>query len=142
VALPDPVPGLVIAYEFLWQREHERKRTEGAKARPCVIVVRIERENDRLKVAVSPITHAPPDAQTPAIEIPARVKKHLGLDSERSWIVLNELNEFTWPGLDLRPVSRSTGRFDYGHLPPNLFLRVVNAIRDAWRRGDGKTVRR
>lgn len=93
-------------------------------------------------MAVSPITHSLPDAQTPVIEIPPRIKKHLGLDSERSWIVVNELNEFTWPGLDLRPVPRTAGRFEYGHLPPNLFLRVVNAIRDTWRRGDGKTLRR
>jgi hypothetical protein len=142
VALPDPTPGLVISYDYLWQREHELQRTEAAKTRPCVIVVRIEREGARLKVAVSPITHAPPDAQTPVIEIPLRIKRHLGLDGEPSWIVLNELNEFTWPGLDLRPISRSGGRFDYGHLPPNFFMRVVAGIRDAWRRGEGKAVRR
>jgi hypothetical protein len=36
-----------------------------------------------------------------AVEIPLRVKEHLRLDSERSWVILNEVNVFTWPGFDL-----------------------------------------
>ena len=49
----------------------------------------------------------------------AAVKRHLGLDDERSWIVVAEGNEFDWPGYDLRKIGRSD-RYDYGFLPPSL----------------------
>lgn len=38
------------------------------------------------------------------IEIPPATKQRLGLDSEGSWIVITEANEFVWPGLNLRPL--------------------------------------
>jgi len=60
-----------------------------------------------------------------AVEIPARVKDHLGLDDERSWVILNELNVFTWPGFDLRPIRRGDTRIDYGFLPPKLFDKLI-----------------
>ena len=34
-----------------------------------------------------------------AIEIPAQTKKRLGLDEDRSWIMLTEANRFVWPAL-------------------------------------------
>lgn len=71
-------------------------------------------------VAVVPITHTPPADPERAIEIPQGVKRHLGLDTDRSWIVLDDFNVFRWPGFDLRPI-RGTGRYDYGFLPPRLF---------------------
>ena len=49
--------------------------------------------------------HAPPDREGDAIEIPLETKKRLGLDSERSWIMITEANEFVWPGPDLRPAE-------------------------------------
>ena len=73
------------------------------------------------QVAVVPITHSPPQDLNTAIEIPPRVKQHLRLDGERSWVVLDELDVFTWPGYDLRPISRDDRRIDYGLLPPRLF---------------------
>jgi hypothetical protein len=42
------------------------------------------------------------------------VKRHLGLDGERSWIVLDEINDFIWPGHDLRPVPGASSRIDHG----------------------------
>ena len=49
----------------------------------------------------------------------------VGLDDDRSWIVVSELNRFVWPGPDLRPVPlTSAGQFDYGLLPP-VFYRTV-----------------
>lgn len=142
MALPEPVPGLVISYEYLWRHDHDRKRMEAAKTRPCVVVVRIHRQDERLLVAVSPITHRQPDPATPSLEVPPRVKRRLGLDSQRSWAVLNELNEFAWPGFDLRPVPGSPGCFEYGHLPPKLFARMVGLIGEAWRGPGGAIVPR
>ena len=76
-------------------------------------------------VAVVPITHNPhPDSEA-AIEIPRRVAEHLGLDSDLSWVVLEEVNVFTWPGYDLRRISEQADRYDYGLLPPRFFATVV-----------------
>jgi len=79
---------------------------------------------------VVPITHVPPDQTKQAIEIPLPTKRRLGLDSERSWVLLTEINRFVWPGPDLRPISKKQPeRFDYGFLPPSLFEKIKQGIR-------------
>ncbi len=81
------------------------------------------------RVYVLPVTHTPPDDPSLAIEIPPRVKQHLGLDDERSWVVLDEINDFLWPGYDVRPVPGSQPtRVDYGVLPPRFFDKVRTAF--------------
>lgn len=128
-ALPAPEPGLVISYAYLWSEEAEHGRTEGRKDRPCAIVVAVEHsspENSRFQqVAVVPITHSLPRDLSVAIEMPRGVKKHLGLDEDRSWIILDEVNVFTWPGYDLRPINRHDERIAYGLLPPKLFDQII-----------------
>jgi hypothetical protein len=74
-----------------------------------------------------PITHAAPVDPKAAIEISLPVKKHLGLDDARSWIVIAEGNEFVWPGYDLRKAPKTDG-YEFGFLPPRLF----NQVRDAF----------
>src|ERR1700736_2923482 len=37
--IPNPEPGLVISYAYLWHREHQAGREEGRKDRPSVIIV-------------------------------------------------------------------------------------------------------
>jgi len=142
MSFPVPEPGLVISYAYLWHRELAQKHVEGAKNRPCVIILSVERQDDHVAVTVSPITHSPPPEGRVALEIPAAVKRHLGLDSERSWIILDEVNQFAWPGFDLRPIRGKTGRIDYGFLPPKLFARIVSGIREVWRKAQGKSVSR
>ena len=129
-ALPEPQPGLVISYAYLWSDEADRGLVEGRKDRPCALIVAIEHPEKALRkqVAVVPITHAPPRDPNVAIEIPRRVKEHLGLDGERSWIVLDEFNVFTWPGFDLRPIKDRGGRVDYGFLPPKFFASLIERI--------------
>ena len=126
MALPKPEPGLVICYSYLWHREFVRGREEGVKDRPCAIVAAISSTAEgEPRVLVLPVTHTVPDKATVAAEIPATVKKQLKLDSERSWIVLSEWNEFVWPGPDLR---RRPGGSDtsvaYGFLPRGFFATV------------------
>jgi len=122
VAFPDPVPGLVIRYSYLWSEEFARGQDEGVKDRPCAVVLVSERSDDDRIVTVLPITHTPPQAPTLAIELPATVKRRLGLDDGRSWVVLTEANRFKWPGPDLRPVqSGNAGSTAYGQLPYTLF---------------------
>ena len=55
------------------------------------------------------------------------MKKQLGLDRERSWIILTELNRFIWPGPDIRPLPGDDDPF-YDALPDWLFVRVRDGI--------------
>lgn len=132
MAFPDPVPGLVICYSYLWHREFLAGREEGQKDRPCAIIaaIRTDADGDR-RVLVLPITHTPPIDPAVAIEVPPVTKARLRLDVDRSWIILSEWNEFGWPGPDLR---RAPGSDDasiaYGMLPPSLFRRVRDRFLD------------
>jgi hypothetical protein len=85
---------MVIRYAYLWQREAELGHEEGLKDRPCAIVAALVRESQGIRVIVLPITRVPPDADCMAVEIPHAVKHALGLDDERSWIIVNEGNDF------------------------------------------------
>ena len=126
--IPNPEPGLVISYSYLWHGEYEAGLDEGRKDRPSVIVLAVEQETDETTVVtVLPITHSAPLASKTTVEIPMQVKRHLGLDDRRSWIVVTEGNEFIWPGYDLRKLP-NTDRYDYGFLPPRLFNLVVKAF--------------
>jgi mRNA-degrading endonuclease toxin of MazEF toxin-antitoxin module len=126
---PEPQAGLVISYAYLWFEEFEKGQVEGRKDRPCAIILAVDTPDEaagrRKRVVVVPITHSEPRDPKVAIEIPLAVKKHLGLDSERSWVILDEINEFAWPGFDLRPIKGDDGRIDYGFLPPKFFQLLV-----------------
>ncbi|MGE0425748.1 MAG: hypothetical protein AB7O88_26040 [Reyranellaceae bacterium] len=61
MSLPAPKPGLVIRYSFLWSGEHAEGAEEGARDRPCAIVVAVRRDpNGDIQTIVAPITHRPP----------------------------------------------------------------------------------
>lgn len=126
--LPIPRPGLVIGYAYLWQAEQRQGQLEGAKDRPCVIVLAVKSEEGEIVVTVAPITHTPPKDASATVEIPAATKRRLGLDDQRSWAIVSEVNRFAWAGPDLRPVSRDNDRFDYGMLPPTLFAQIRNRL--------------
>ena len=65
-----------------------------------------------------------------SIAIAPKVKRHLGLDADASWIVLDEANEFFWPAVDLRPVSRSKpGVWTFGVLPSEIFGEIQAKLR-------------
>jgi hypothetical protein len=86
-------------------------------------------ENAQQTVIVLPITHTPPRDSQMAVEIPIEVKKRLGLDEARSWVMVNEANRFVWPGPDLRPAKRGDpGSIVYGLLPEKLFERIKVAF--------------
>lgn len=123
--LPVAEPGLVIGYSYLWHSEHAQGQEEGSKDRPCAIVLTTRAAAGETVVTVLPITHSAPPVADDAVEIPAVVKRRLGLDEARSWVVVSEVNRFVWPGPDLRPVSRAEpSRFHYGLLPPSLFRQI------------------
>jgi hypothetical protein len=126
--IPTPEPGLVIAYAYVWHHEHLAGAEEGRKNRPVVVtlVTRLVGD-DSVGVTVLPITHRRPANPEWAIEIPLPVKRHLGLDEARSWVVVAEGNEFLWPGYDLRKTP-GVDRYDYGFLPPRFFNQVLAAF--------------
>jgi hypothetical protein len=131
VPLPKtPFPGMVVRYSFLWSSEARQGETEGRKDRPCVVITAVRRSDQgRYRVRVVPMTHrsAAPER---SIEISTKVKRHLGLDRDASWIVLDEVNEFIWPGVDLRPVSRAKpGVWTFGILPVELFDEISAKVR-------------
>jgi hypothetical protein len=86
---------------------------------------RCRTKENRTRVYALPITHSAPSAGEDAIEIPVAIKVRLGLDGERSWIVVDEANVFAWPGPDLRFLpGKGPESAVYGFLPPGFF-RIV-----------------
>lgn len=126
MAIPSPEPGLVVHFNYLWAREQNMGREEARYARPCAVVLSYRRAADgSLIVLLAPITHAEPRDRS-AIELPAKVKEHLGLDWARSWVIVDEVNETAWPGYDLQPTPK--GEYAYGFLPPRLYAQIKGKI--------------
>ena len=139
--IPDPQPGLVISYAYLWQHEAAGGRHEGTKYRPAVVVVAVESDEAHGKtVLVAPITHREPDDAAIAVELPALTKVRLGLDPDRSWIIVSEVNRFEWPGPDLLPVA--PGEWAYGFLPAGVFRTVRDRMVGMARRRKLTQIRR
>lgn len=143
MSLPVPKPGLVIRYSFLWSSEQAKGAMEGAKDRPCAIVVAVRHDpNGDIQTIVAPITHRPPEDPAASIEIPPAACRNLGLDSGRHWLRLDELNRFAWPGFDLRPIPGENGRYDYGMLPPGLFQQLREGILARQKARSGRVISR
>ena len=123
--IPIPKPGQVIRYAYLWADEHDKGQEEGSKDRPVAIILATVARHNNLSVAVLPITHTPPSTGTEALEIPPETKRRLDLDDDRSWVILDEVNMFAWPGPDIRPIpGRDPATIAYGTLPAN-FIRDI-----------------
>lgn len=122
-----PKPGEVIRYSYLWYSEQVSGREEGSKERPCVVMVAA---TATMRVWVLPITHAWPGESTNSEKIPVSTKLRLGLDEQESWVILDEINEFLWPGPDLRPVpGESPLTCSYGLLPASLYTNIRDHLK-------------
>jgi hypothetical protein len=125
--LPTPVAGLVIRYSFLWRDEAASGQEEGRKDRPCAVLLAVATTDGDTIVTVLPITHLSPRDPALAVELPLATKRRLGLDDQRSWIVLTDANRFAWPGPDLRPLpGEDISSVGIGLLPRSLY----NEVRD------------
>ena len=134
---------MVVRYSYLWSRDSLRGEEEGRKFRPCAIVLTVEAGENGETVVVAPITHTPPRDAMNALEIPSRVKQQLGLDEDRAWIVLTEINQFRWPGPDLYPVAGTDPpEITFGFLPPNLYRTMRTRIAEIVRDGNFTSVKR
>jgi hypothetical protein len=133
--------GHVLRYSYLWHWQHQQGREDGDKDRPVLVLALVTALEDGTPVVrVLPITHAPPKDAADAVELPVRVKRRLGMDGERSWIILSESNRFAWPGPDLRPSDSDTGYL--GPLPPALFQEVKKRFVELARQGRHKSAAR
>jgi mRNA-degrading endonuclease toxin of MazEF toxin-antitoxin module len=83
MALPEPRPGLVVRYDYLWNRQAAAGRDQG-KERPACLVAASDSAAKPRFVIILPITHSPPTGETIGIEIPARVREAIGLDDAPS----------------------------------------------------------
>jgi hypothetical protein len=119
-----PRAGQVIQYVYNWHRDFEAGDEEGAKSRPCVVAF-VDEEKGILWVL--PVTRTPPSDPSAAVEIPPKLKEHLGLDHNRSWIIISEANFFTWPGPDIR---RAPGQDTpiYGWIHPRFSKMIRDLI--------------
>ena len=104
MTVPQPVPGLIVSFSFLWAEEAERGLQEGQKDRPCVVLAAYDSEHGKRAILV-PVTHTAPHDPTHAIAVPAALKAMLGLDDAPAWIVCGEWNVTDWPGFDLRQLQ-------------------------------------
>lgn len=143
MAFPEPKPGQVIRYSYLWKHEHDRQQEEGSKDRPCAVIMVTKQDNGENVVTVLPITHAPPADPKLAIEIPIQTKQRLCLDDEKSWIILSEANRFTWAGPDLRMVKPGEpSSVVYGYLPANFFETVKSRFIQIAKQQKAKLIKR
>jgi len=52
LSFPQPVPGQVIRYGYLWDAEHRRGQEEGVKDRPCAVVMVVSNDQGNEVVTV------------------------------------------------------------------------------------------
>ena len=137
---PKPPVGWLIAYEYIWASSF-RDRDEGNKTYPVAIVAASQDLGPFRVAYVLAISHSPPKAGDRAIEVPRKLKRHLGLDDEPSWIYTDQANVFAWPGPDLRPADRlsslprAAGTCVIGPLPSDWFKVITAHFEESRRLG-------
>lgn len=141
MALPEPRPGLVFRYDYLWSREAAAGRNQG-KERPACLVAALDSTANPGFVVILPITHTPPDKGTVGVEIPAKVRQAIGLDDAPSWVIVSDHNIDAWPNGGLAPLPGRPGVFSYGFIPPGLFAQVKARFLEVAVRGHSPGVRR
>ena len=139
--LPEPRPGLVVRYDYLWARQ-ARSGDDQGKDRPACLVAATDSATSPRFVVLLPITHTPPDKDTVGVEIPARVREALGLDDAPSWVIVSEHNIDEWPNGGVSPLPGRPGVFAYGFIPPGLFAGVKAGFLELYEKGRSGSVRR
>ena len=141
MALPQPDPGLVIRYDYLWVEEAAAGRDQG-KDRPACLVATSDLSVQPRFVVILPITHSAPTAPAVGIEIPPKVRQSIWLDEGPCWVIVTEHNVDEWPNAGLQPIPGRPGTFTYGFIPPRLFTRIKAAFLDLAPQGRSAGVRR
>jgi hypothetical protein len=141
VALPEPKPGLVIRYDYLWSSDAASGRDLG-KERPACLVAASDATATPRFVVILPITHTAPAGDTIGIAIPAKVGRAIGLDDAPSWVIVSEHNVDEWPNGGLAPIPGRSGLFAYGFVPPGLFAQIKAKFIELSAQGRGAGIQR
>lgn len=128
--IPQPTVGMVVNYEYLWARQYHDGRTEGEKIRPCAILAVIEGK-DETTVYVAPMTHTAPFHPEESIQLTDATSRRLRMNCGSSWLMVNEVNKFIWPGCDIRRVpNREPRTYCFGRLPEEVLLEARQKLKE------------
>ncbi len=142
-----PPVGHLIAYEYLWLSQ-SGARDDGAKTYPSAVIIAREDIGPVPLAYVLGISHKPPTANERAMEVPAKLARHLGLDDEPMWIYTDQINIFAWPGPDVRPAEHlstlpsSKDGCTIGALPKDWFDLVKAHLAESYRYQMVRTIKR
>lgn len=115
-----PKVGHVLRYVYLFAEEQKAGRDEGVKER-FVVVVAV----DGKRYSVAAIT-TKGEGRANALPLPGLVASAAGVSANSS-VVVDEINIFTWPGFDIRPLMKAKG-YIAGRFPPGFTDTVQSAI--------------
>ncbi len=143
-----PPIGHIVAYEYLWQSKAS-KREDGEKTYPTALLMgkRAEAGGSTLVYALG-ISHMKPPADRRALEVPAKLRRWIGLDDQPQWIYTDEVNVFVWPGPDLRPAQWISQRplvedtCVLGPLPSDWFADVQRHFYESYQMKSMRIVKR
>ncbi len=103
--IPEPTPGLIFRYGYLWLEEYRKGRTDPSKDRPACIIARMAQHADHsLKIVddvavepgdviILPITTKPPGTGQISVELTADEKRLCRLNPDfPSWLIVSEFN--------------------------------------------------
>lgn len=141
MSFPEPRPGLVIRYDYLWSHEAAAGHDQG-KERPACLVAAMDPEVSPRFVVILPIMHKRPDKNTVGVEIPVKVRQALGLDDGPSWVIASEHNVDEWPNAGVALLPGRPGVFSYAFIPPGLFAQVKAKFLELHEKGRTGRVRR
>ncbi|MFA1677222.1 hypothetical protein ACDY97_32100 [Rhizobium mongolense] len=138
----EPETGLVISYNFLWEREHAKGEAEGRKARPaCIVVPLTSKHGD---VVLFPLTTQEPGPDRIAIKVPETERRRLKLKGRGpSWIILDEGNtDRLAESFHVEPISYDPPTFSYGKLSRAFMGQVLQTLAKAIRERNTRLVKR
>lgn len=130
MALPKPVPGLVIGYEFLFREDEEAGLENASRPHPCAIIL-VTKEGPNQRVSLVAISHSPPSLNEAGhyMKLTPGECRHMGLDSGDHWINLRDINSFDWPGYDLKPIAPNK-TYVFGRMSKGAFSSLVSALKE------------
>jgi hypothetical protein len=119
--IKEPETGEIFTYCYLFGREEDKGQIEGIKDRPVVVIAK------RGKRYIVAAVTTKGDNRPGAIPVPDDVASSAHLVPGSS-VLVSEVNTFTWPGFDIRPLAKSNS-YVTGRLTPGFFLKIANEIK-------------
>jgi hypothetical protein len=123
--------GLVVAYNYLWAREHDGGEETGRKSRPVCVQILFEASmmaNEKpMPSLLFPITSQPPMKDRRALAIPEIECRRAGLATP-AWIVVDEWNEDDLAASPDLASTKALGRFGAAFVRA-IRIAAVEAIR-------------